>query len=112
MGAIPRLEDCKPGMKATGFTVIVAPVEALEKIGSIHIPVSAKDKNEIVEQRGRIVSVGPVAFDFADFKGSEPRIGHAVIYAKLAGFQTEGSDGRKYRILNDRDICAVLEEAE
>jgi chaperonin GroES len=105
------LEECNPGIRATGFNVLVAVEPAEQKTaGGIILPDATKDKNQIVQQRGRIVSVGPVAFDFADFAGSEPKPGDAIMFAKLAGFKATGKDDREYRVILDRDVAAMIEE--
>lgn len=112
MAGIPNLDDCKPGMKARGFCVLVAPAEIEEKtLGGIILPDSVKDKDRIVEQRGRIVDVSPAAFDFADFGDAKPKVGDPIVFGKLAGVLVDGADGRKYRILQDKDVLAVIEEA-
>lgn len=97
-------------MKATGWNVIVVPEPAEEKKGAIFIPDSVKDKEEIVQQRGRIVSVGPAAFTAADYGGEEPSVGDAVIFAKLAGFRVKLADGQDARVCQDRDIAVILDE--
>lgn len=114
MGAIPTTDECKPGIRATGFSVFVA-TEAVDDVtkGGIIIPDSARDKDIIVQTRGRIVSTGPVAFDFADFPdGTKPKTGDAIAFAKLAGVRFQGTDGRDYRAINDRDVFGIIEEAE
>lgn len=108
--AIPKLEDCRLGMKATGWNVIVVPEPAEEKKGAIFIPDSVKDKEEIVQQRGRIVSVGPAAFTAADYAGEEPGEGDAVIFARLAGFRVKLADGKDARVIQDRDVAVILDE--
>lgn len=111
MAGIPALAECEPGITPTGFCALVAIADQDGRIGNIHIPDSMRDKNQIVEQRGRLVAVSPVAFDFANFSDDElPKAGDAVIIAKLAGVQVDGKDGRKYRLVQDRDILAVVAE--
>lgn len=111
MGTIPSLEDCKPGVQMTGWRVLVAPETVEEKKGAIFIPDSVRDKEEVVQQRGRIVSIGPAAFDHADYQGREPRVGDAIIFAKLAGFKMEMADGKSYRCIDDKDVVGLIEEA-
>lgn len=113
MGTIPSLADCKPGIKPTSFCVLVAIAEQEEKTqGGIILIDSHKDKERIVEQRGRLVDVSPAAFDFAEWPASSrPQVGNAIIFGKLAGVQIDGEDGRKYRLLNDKDVLAIVEEA-
>lgn len=113
MGAIPKLEECNPGLRATGFALVVA-IEAADEAsrGGIIIPQGVRDKEEIVQQRGRIVDMSPAAFDFATFPPEAiPQVGSAILFAKLAGFRAEGADGRHYRILQDRDVACIIEEA-
>jgi len=90
--------------------VAVEPVEEKSK-GGVFIPDAVRDKEVMVQTRGRIVSVGPVAFDFADFpEGTEPTIGNAITFAKLAGVRFKGDDGLDYRAISDRDVFGIIEE--
>lgn len=112
MAGIPELRDCKPGIRATGFTVFVAvePIEEKSK-GGVFIPDSVREKDVMVQTRGRIASIGPVAFDFANFpEGSAPAVGDAITFAKLAGVRFKGDDGLDYRAINDRDVFGIIEE--
>ena len=112
MAGLPSLAECKPGIVPTGFCALVAIAEQQEKIGNVFLPDAVKDKNQVVEQRGRLVAISPVAFDFAAFGPDQvPPVGAAVIIAKLSGVAVDGADGRKYRLVQDRDILAVVEEA-
>lgn len=111
MAGIPDLLDCNPGIRATGFTVFVAIEPVADKRGAVFIPDSVRDKEAIVQIRGRIVSVGPVAFDYADFpEGTAPKVGDAITFAKLAGLQFDGKDGRKYRAILDKDVFGIIDE--
>lgn len=111
--ALPTLDECKPGIRATGFSVFVAVEPVSEKTGGgIFLPDKERDKQIMVQTRGRIVSVGPVAFDFADFpEGTTPIAGQAITFAKLAGIRFSGEDGKEYRAINDRDVFGIIEEA-
>ncbi len=109
--AIPKLEDCKLGMRASGWNCIVVPEPIEEKTaGGIFIPDMVKSKEEIVQQRARIVSIGPAAFDQADYKGQQPKVGDACLIAKLAGFATNLADGKLARVIQDKDVAVILEE--
>lgn len=111
MSGIPAVTDCSPGLRATGFAVIVAVASVDEKTkGGIFLPDAAREKEKLVGVQGRIVSQSPAAFDFADFGGNAPKVGDAVQFAKLAGVMVTGKDGREYRVLNDRDVLAIVEE--
>jgi co-chaperonin GroES (HSP10) len=109
---IPPLEHYAPGLRPTGFNVLVGLPDKEAKIGSIFIPEHSADKEAMVQVRGRIVAISPAAFDFADFGANVPVAGDAIVFAKLAGVKVEGSDGREYRLLLDKDVSAVIEEAQ
>lgn len=113
MAAIPKLEECKPGIKPTGFNVLVAIEPAAHQTsGGIWKPASVTDKEQLVEVRGRIVAMSPAAFNFTEWpEGTQPRIGDAIQFAKLGGIMTKGADGLDYRLMLDKDVAAVIDEA-
>lgn len=112
MGTIPKLEDCKPGIRPTGFNLLVAVSGEQDKTqGGIWLADSTKERNKLVEVRGRVVAMSPACFDFAKFdEASIPKVGEAVQFANLAGIMTTGADGNSYRIIQDKSITAIIEE--
>lgn len=108
---IPKMQDCAPGIRPTGFNVIVALADNEKKIGSIIIPDNISDRDRLAQVEGRLVGVSPAAFDFAHFpEGTKPQPGDAVMFAKFAGIIINGKDGKEYRLLLDKDVSAVIEE--
>lgn len=109
---IPALADCKPGLKPTGFNILVAlPDMEMTTPGGIILTTQTSDRERVAEVRGRLVAMSPAAFDFAEFpEDDRPKVGDAVIFSKFGGIVTTGVDGREYRILLDKDLCAVIEE--
>lgn len=107
---LPNLEDCKPGIRATGFNVLVALPDKEGKIGSIILPDNLSDRERMAQVRGRVVSISPAAFDFANFGDAHAKEGDAVVFAKFAGIVIEGDDKREYRLLQDKDVAAIVEE--
>lgn len=107
--SIPSLSECKPGVKPSEFNVLVLPEVAEEKTkGGIILIDASKDAKEAAGQRGRLVAISPVAFDYASFpEGSTPVVGDVVLFAKFAGTLVTGLDGRDYRLMKDRDVMAV-----
>lgn len=106
--SIPSLSECNPGVRCSEFNVLVLPEVIEEKVGNIFIPDSVKDAKDASGQRGRLINVSPVAFDYASFpEGSKPVVGDVVMFAKFAGTMIKGLDGRDYRVMKDRDLMAV-----
>lgn len=109
---IPEMNDCAPGIKPTGFNVLLALAHQEGRIGSIIIPDNISDRDRLAQVEGRLVGVSPAAFDFAHFpEGTKPKEGDAVMFAKFAGVVVKGRDGKEYRLLLDKDITAVIEES-
>ena len=86
-------------------------VEALDKEevtpGGILLPETAKEK----PQEGRVISVGPGRWDEDGKKRVEMEVaeGDTVIFAKYSGTEIK-LDDKKYLILSEKDILAVLQK--
>lgn len=104
------------GITPTEFKVLIDPDKIEEKVGSILLPESAQQSEKFAQIKGRIVARSPHAFSYAsqaewDAVGAEkPNAGDLVLYAKYAGVRVKGKDGKEYLIVNDKDICAVIED--
>jgi len=100
------------GIHPTEYRVLIKPKEVGDKIGSIIIPDESKDRNQFAQMEGTLVAVSPLAFTYAnesEWNGSpKPKPGDRVMFAKYAGAVVKGRDGADYRIVNDKDITAVL----
>lgn len=99
------------GLTPVEFFVVVALDENEGKIGSIFVPPSVRDKDDLATQEGELVAVSPHAFTYADGwpEGSKPEIGQRVLFKRYAGHLHE-RNGRKWRLLNDKDIVAIITE--
>jgi co-chaperonin GroES (HSP10) len=76
----------------------------------IAIPDHVQENTDMVDQKARVIAVGPSAWH--DEPAPRAKVGEIVLVTKFAGWMTRGADGRRYRLINDRDIfCAVTEEA-
>ncbi len=93
-------------LKPLGDRVIVKPAEAEEQTKSgLVIPDTAKEK----PQRGEVVAVGEGKRD--DDGNRIPvdvKVGDTVIFGKY-GVQEVKIDGVEYKILEERDIYAIVE---
>lgn len=99
------------GINPTEFKVVVFPKPVGEKTtGGIIIPEQTRERDQYAALEGELVAVSPLAFTYAEWptNAPKPKAGDRVIFAKYSGIKLEGKDGREYRIVNDKDIAAVL----
>jgi chaperonin GroES len=98
----------KSGIRPVEFKVLVKP-DGVEKTsaGGIIIPDDKSDRDQMAMATGVIAEQSEYAFSAWD--NNAPKPGDRVIFAKYAGMVTTGNDGEEYRVMNDKDICAVLE---
>jgi len=80
-------------------------VETVTK-GGIIIPMSSADRQQMEQVLATIISVGGKAFE--DFGEPMPKVGDKVYVAKFAGYEVRGADKGKYKIVNDKDVAAVI----
>lgn len=76
------------------------------KKAGLALPPELKQREQLGGQRGVLIALGGNAFE--DWKGEAPKAGDRVYTARYPGFEVTGEDGCKYRIANDKDICAVI----
>ncbi len=99
------------GILPTEFKVLIEPVSIGNMIGNVHIPDEHVDRAQFAQQTGILVALAPLAFTYDKWEGIEdmkPKVGDKVLFAKFAGFEHKGKDGKKYRVVNDKDVSAVL----
>lgn len=132
----PSLEDCggieaakeflaaqqRPAINQSGIApidkrVLVKPDPADEKVGSIFLPESEKERRKFATMKATMVAVGETAWaealNEARINGvtfTPPKPGDRVLIAKYGGVELDGADGASYRIMNDEDVIGRLEE--
>lgn len=92
------------------FVVVELDAQEEKTAGGIIIPVATQDKDKLATQEGTLVAVSPHAFTYVERwpEGSKPSEGQRVLFKRYAGHLHERG-GRNYRILNDKDVVAVLD---
>ena len=88
--------------------VIVEALDQEEKTsGGILLPETAKEK----PQEGKVIAAGPGRWDEDGKKRLEMEVavGDTVVFAKYSGTEIK-IDDKKYLILGEKDILAVLEK--
>lgn len=95
------------GIQPCEYKVLVKPFEVEEKTeGGIFLPQQVKDQEEKAQVRGTLIAFGGNAFE--GWEEPIPEKGNDVYFAKYAGIMVPGEDENEYRLLNDRDISAIL----
>ena len=101
------------GIHPIEYKVLVKPIET-EKVtaGGILLPDEHVDRLEGAVMKGEVIEASPWAFDFIESEGDTvgAAVGVIVLFAKYAGAIVDGKDGIKYRLVNDKDILAILDE--
>ena len=102
------------GINPTEYKVLISPIKVDEKTkGGIILPDEHKDREQFAQMQGILVAVSPLAFTYADQdswgEAPNPKPGDKVLFAKFAGAAVKGKDGADYRLVNDKDIAAVLD---
>lgn len=96
------------GMQPVEYKILIAP-EAIEEVSAGGIVLAGKttEREAMAQVKGTLVAIGGNAFE--DWKGDIPQVGDKVWFAKYAGFNVKGSDGKDYRLCNDKDLAAIVE---
>lgn len=112
------------GIYPLGDRVLIKP-DDLEEIteGGIVIPAQVKERTEMAQSIGTVVALGPDCYvDYVEKDGSGSVIrtrgfskafckeGDRVCFGRYAGLVMPGKDGGQYRLINDTDITAIVDE--
>ena len=98
------------GISPTEYKVLVKPdIVAKITAGGVHIPETKRDQDQHAATTGILVAISPIAFTFEETTYPRPKVGDRVVFQKYIGSEIQGKDKEFYRLLNDRDIYAVLE---
>ena len=107
--AQPRVE---PGIHPTEYKILIKPDAVDEKFAGSTLlkPNAAQESEKNAQMRGTLIAVSPFAFSYEKWpeESMKPQVGDRVLFAKYAGANVKGNDGVDYRIVNDKDIAAVL----
>lgn len=96
------------------FKVVVLPdeMEAVSE-GGLIIPDATRERVAYAVETGTIVSMAGNAFGDESLFAEKPSVGDRVFFSKYSGslFEIKKKGSRettKYRLMNDKDICAIL----
>ncbi len=92
-------------LKPIGDRVVIELIEQeAEKVGSIFVPDTAKEK----PQQGKIIAVGQGRRDGKDLMPMTVKVGDTVLFSKYGGMEVKHG-GKDYLILSESDVLAVVE---
>lgn len=97
------------GIRPQGDRVLVR-IEDIEETtsGGIVIPKKELEKHLAAQMSAILVATGKDAW--SDYAEPFASIGDRVLYQRHSGIQLRGKDGLLYRVVNDIDIIATLED--
>ncbi|MCI0559226.1 MAG: hypothetical protein MN733_12085 [Nitrososphaera sp.] len=108
---LPNIEDLKPGIRPVGPRILVYPLPIDEKSdGGILLVKSLTEREDMAQVQALVLDFGNEAFE--DLVENWADVGDTVLMAKYAGLYWTGTDGRRYRVINDADIVAVIESED
>jgi chaperonin GroES len=91
-------------IKPLGDRVLIEPKkDAEEKIGSLYVPDTAKEK----PQEGKVIEVGNGKYEDGKLIPLEVKVGDLVLYGKYSGTEVKQS-GKEYLIVRESDILAIV----
>lgn len=107
-------EDNPSGIVPLEFKVLVEPssfevdpIFARAREQKIALPPGVMEQELAAQIQGTFIAAGGNAFE--DWRDERlPRAGDKVLIAKYAGITIKGADGVEYRLLNDKDISALI----
>lgn len=97
-------------IKPVEFKVLVLPDTVEEMMANgLYVPEVTRDKEQLGQVVGTLIDVGGSAFsDWGDSRKPQP--GDRIYFAKYAGYIVKGKDKKEYRIANDKDVAAIIED--
>ena len=99
------------GITPLGHRVLVLPegVESETKSGIIIAVGAGKDREQMAQVMGTVVAVGATCWKDQTI-GDWAKPGDLVMFGKYSGITTIGKDEVQYRLINDLDIVALLNQ--
>lgn len=100
------------GIRPVEYRVLIRPDPIEQRSqGGILLPDDTHDREEMSQVKGTLIAYGDSAFsDFSQPERQALRPGARVYYAKYQGILTIGADNEEYRLMNDKDVGAIITE--
>lgn len=99
----------KSGLNPVEYKILIDPEEVEKKTESgILLVDKVTEREKMAQVRGKLIAIGGNAFE--DWQEPIPKVGDTITYAKYAGLIVKGVDEKEYRLANDKDITAIINE--
>jgi len=99
----------KSGLTPIEYKVLIELDEVGQKTGGgLFIPDTVREKEQMMQVKATLIAIGGDAF--IDMNAPVPKVGDRIYVAKAAGYNVTGSDGKQYRLMQDKDIAAIILE--
>jgi co-chaperonin GroES (HSP10) len=100
----------------TGYRILIEPIEVKQETASgIALPDISQKAQEHLRYIGKVVSMGEEAYQHAKFTAPWCKEGDWVAHGQYAGqelqVRTDDGTAKKYRLVNDDEILAVVDPA-
>jgi len=94
-----------------GYRILIAIPPRDDKIGSIYLPDSLKDKEQTASIVGCVMRLGPDAYLDQDKYPSGPwcTVGDWVVFRAYSGTRIK-IDGQEFRLINDDTVEGVVDD--
>lgn len=103
------MKDNKSGLAPIEYKVLIELDEVGRKTsGGLFLPDTVREKEQMMQVKATLIAIGGNAFD--DMSEPVPVVGDKVYVAKAAGYNVVGMNGKQYRLMNDKDIAAIIME--
>jgi co-chaperonin GroES (HSP10) len=96
------------GIRPVGHILLVEPLEVEEvSAGGIIVSTGSQTRREEMGQtEATVIALGNTAY--SDQPAPWCEAGDRVVFARYAGTERKGSNGKMYRLINDLDVKGVL----
>lgn len=102
------MEENASGIHPKGWAILVKPLEIEEVTqGGIVIAQKTLDKEQAAQSQGVLIEKGGFAWN--DEPEPRAQLGEMVVFSRYKGEVLTGNDGAQYRIINDKDVIAVID---
>ena len=97
----------KSGLAVIEYKILVK-LDEVKRVtkGGIELPEIVRDNEQMKQVKATLIAKGGTAFE--GFKKPVPNIGDRIIVAKAVGFSITGMDDVEYKLMNDRDVAAII----